>query len=235
MIRPIRFSAFAVLIVLAGCMELAAQQPDRSGTFVLHKFARAIGEETYSIAPNGDSYTLTSHFTFTDRGTTVPLETTFTARTDGMKPISYVAKGKSSRLSEMDDALTVEGERISMTREGKKSAATPKSPWFVADGYSPVAMQEQMMRWWLASGKPEEFTTYPNSAKVRIAPAETLTIEGTAMHGYTVGGLIWGVESLWVDDAGNLTGLVSTDESLIILKQCGSRMKRAWGDSLRRQ
>ena len=30
-------------------------------------------------------------------------------------------------------------------------------------------------------------------------------------HGYTIGGLIWGQESLWMDDAENLVALVSTD------------------------
>jgi len=30
-------------------------------------------------------------------------------------------------------------------------------------------------------------------------------------HGYTIGGLIWGQESLWMDDAQNLVALVSTD------------------------
>jgi hypothetical protein len=128
-----------------------------------------------------------------------------------MMPISYKAKGKSSRLSEMDDALTVSGGRIAMVRGGKATSAEPQAAWFVADGYSPVAMQEQMMRWWLSHGRPAEFTAYPNATTVRIAPAETLTIAGTPMHGYTVGGLIWGEESLWVDDAGNLTALVSTD------------------------
>jgi hypothetical protein len=69
MIRPVGCPALILFIVLAGIVGVAAQQPDSSGAFVLHKFARAIGKETYSIDAEGDQYTLTSHFTFTDRGT----------------------------------------------------------------------------------------------------------------------------------------------------------------------
>ena len=182
---------------------------------MLHKFAKAIGQETYSIAASGETATLTSHFQFKDRGSAVPLESTFVSRTADGTPVSYAAKGKSSRQSAMDDAVSVNGATLSIARNGKTQIETPSGPWFITDGYSPVAMQEQMMRWWLTHGKPAEFTVYPAGAKVHIAPAGTLAVSGASggvnAHGYTVGGLIWGQESLWLDDARNLVALVSTD------------------------
>ena len=201
----------AIVLGLACASSAVAQQTAASGTFVLHKFAKAIGSETYSIETKGDTYTLTSHFLFTDRGSKVPLQATFEARTADMVPVSYAAKGKASRLSEMDDSVAVSGNELSITRTGKKETLTASAPWFITDGYSPVAMQEQLMRWWLTHGKPGEFRVYPSKAKVHIEPAGTLNIAGLAAHGYTVGGLIWGQESLWMDDAQNLVALVSTD------------------------
>jgi Amidohydrolase family len=202
----------AIVIILAPFISCAAaQQAATSGTFVLHKFAKEIGSETYSIEAKGDTYTLTSHFLFTDRGSKVPLETTFVARTDRMTPLSYAAKGQASRQSNMDDTLTVARNSISITRSGKAETQTPTEPWFITDGYSPVAMQEQMMRWWLMNGKPAEFTVYPAKTTVRIVPAGTLSVGSLAAHGYTVSGLIWGQESLWIDDSQNLIALVSTD------------------------
>jgi hypothetical protein len=53
MIRPVGCPALILFIVLAGIVGVAAQQPDSSGAFVLHKFARAIGKETYSIDAEG--------------------------------------------------------------------------------------------------------------------------------------------------------------------------------------
>ena len=203
--------SLAIILVLGFTVCGVAQQAATSGTFVLHKFARENGTETYSIQISGETYTLTSHFLFTDRGTRVPLETTFLANAATMAPLSYSAKGKASRQSNMDDALKVEGNRISITRNGKIEEQTAGERWFITDGYSPVAMQEQMMRWWLSHGKPAEFTVYPSKAKVHIEQVETLTIKGMSARCYTVSGLIWGQESLWIDDAQNLIALVSTD------------------------
>jgi len=202
---------FVLTFVLASASLIAQTAPATSGTFVLHKFARAIGSESYSIENKGDSYSLSSHFLFTDRGSSVPLETTFVARTKDMVPVSYAAKGRSSRLSAMEDAVTVDADGVSITRSGKTERQTPSGLWFVTDGYSPVSMQEQMMRWWVMHGKPEEFTVYPAKTKIRIEPAEAVSLDGLTTHGYTVSGLIWGEESLWMDDAENLIALVSTD------------------------
>jgi imidazolonepropionase-like amidohydrolase len=188
-----------------------AQQPASSGTFVLHKFAQPIGKETYKIENAGQTYTLTSHFLFTDRSSPVPLETTFTANTADMRPIAYNAKGRASRQSAMDDTIAVTGDSVAITHTGKTSTLAASGPWFVTDGYSPVAMQEQMMRWWLTHGKPAEFTVYPANAKVHILRAADVTTFGHISHGYTIAGLIWGQECLWIDDDRNLTALVSTD------------------------
>jgi len=219
---PIQSSSFlrgrhgrrvAIAVLLAGfaACAVAQQQPAQSGAFTLHKFAKAIGKETYSIESKDKNSTLTSHFLFTDRGTKVPLETVFTFETAGLKPVSYTAKGQASRQSGMDDALTVNGGQISITRDGKSQSATPAGAWFITDGYSPVAMQEEMMRWWIAHAKPEQFTVLPSQASVHIEHGDTMIIDGHAVHGFTVSGLIWGQESLWIDDAQNLVALVSTD------------------------
>jgi imidazolonepropionase-like amidohydrolase len=206
-----RFGLAITFVQKCSACAAVAQETATSGTFALHKFAKAIGKETYSIETKGDDYTLTSHFLFTDRGSPVPLETTFVASTADMSPRSYVAKGRASRLSEMDDSVTTKGNLISITRRGKTEAQEASGPWFITDGYSPVAMQEQMMRWWLMHGKPAEFTVFPSNSKVHIELASTLSVNGHVGHGYTVGGLIWGEESLWMDDAQNLIALVSTD------------------------
>ena len=209
--RMSRTSMRFIVLLFAAALSAAAQQPATSGTFILHKFARAIGKETYSIKTTGDTYTLTSDFLFTDRSSPVPLKTTFTATTATMQLINYSAKGQASRQSDMDDALTLTGNDLAINRTGKSATVHPTGPWFVTDGYSPVAMQEQMMRWWLSHNKPAAFTVYPAAATVHITPAETLTLDGHPAHGYTVSGLIWGQEALWMDDATNLVALVSTD------------------------
>ena len=64
-----------------------------SGKFRLHKFEQPIGEETYTITPDGSTLTLKTDFKFTDRGTAVPL--TATLRTsDSYVPQSFVYQGQ---------------------------------------------------------------------------------------------------------------------------------------------
>jgi imidazolonepropionase-like amidohydrolase len=205
-------SAILALLIVTG---LAAQQPATFGKFTLHKFAKAIGQETYSIQSTGDIATLTSRFLFVDRGSPVPLQTTFVLHTPDGSPVSYAAKGRASRLAAMDDALTLTGASLSITRSGKTQTVAPTGPWFITDGYSPVAMQEQMMRWWLGHSRPAQFTVYPSGATVHIEPSGTLSVHSDSAtfsaHGYAVAGLIWGQESLWLDDDQNLVALVSTD------------------------
>jgi imidazolonepropionase-like amidohydrolase len=188
----------------------AEEAPAPSGTFVLHKFAKAIGKETYEIRSGKDDVTLNSHFLFTDRGSPVPLDTTF-AIGPSSSILHLTAKGQVSRQSKIDlDLMSNEDNQLGIALDGKTTTVTVKEPWFPMAGYAPVAMQEQMMRWWL-SKEPASFTVYPSGATVRIVPAGDITVEGHKLHGYTVSGLIWGQECLWMDDAKNLAALVSTD------------------------
>ena len=57
-----------------------ASAPIEQGKFILHKFEQPIGEETYQIVRDGDSLAVKMEFKFTDRGTPVPLSSTFRGR-----------------------------------------------------------------------------------------------------------------------------------------------------------
>lgn len=206
--KPIRFFPIFFVFIAIFC---SAQTPATSGEFVLYKFASPIGNETYTIQTHQETYTLASHFLFTDRGSAVPLETTYVASRKDGAPVTFETKGRVARMMDIDDQLRIKGNTVEMHRSGKTSKIGLSGKWFVTDGYSPVAMQEQMMRWWLAHGRPPEFTVYPSGATVHILPSKNLILGGQTMHGYTVGGLIWGQESLWMDDARNLVALVSID------------------------
>ena len=84
------------------------------------------------------------------------METTYTARTADMSPHSYSAKRRSSRIFDMDDAVMISSNLVSIQRVSKRESRTASQSGFITDGYSPVAMQEQMMRWWLLHGKPTQ-------------------------------------------------------------------------------
>lgn len=209
---------FVCAVTLAFCSAAAqaqSQGQDRveTGKYKLHKFEQAIGEETYSITRDGDSLTLKSDFLFTDRGTRVPLTASLHATKDFL-PKSFEIKGNTSRVSKIDSNVEVKEESATV-RQGTetRTAATPKV-FFTISGYAPVAMQMAMMRYWRTHGSPKEMRVFPKgTVEIQDRGVEMIDVGGKklATRRYNVRGLIWGLETLWMDNDDNLVALVSTD------------------------
>ena len=207
---------FSLLLFICSSFVLFAQTTspaNETGKFTLHKFEQPIGEETYTIAHDGGSLTLKTDFAFTDRGTKVPLSATLKAA-DDYTPQSFIIKGNTSRMSDIDSDVELNGSNATI-RQGKdtRSVAAPQS-FFTISGYAPVAIQMALIRYWRAHGSPAQLAMLP-TGEVRIQDrgAETIEIGGRsiAMERYTIRGLIWGLETLWMDSNNNLAALVSTD------------------------
>ena len=195
--RTLRF-VFGLLALVAIATPRLSGQVD-SGRFVLHKFMQPIGEERYQVVRDS-GLTLTTNFEFTDRGTRVPLTATLTARPD-YTPRHFEIKGKTSRQSSIDTAVTVDD------RSGRV---------FTIAGYAPVAMQEALLRFWATHGKPDSLATLP-SGVVRIALRGLDTLPPAqgrlqvVLKRFGIAGLIWGRETAWTDDSMRLVALVTTD------------------------
>jgi imidazolonepropionase-like amidohydrolase len=169
-----------------------------SGKYRLYKFEQPIGEETYTIRREAGSLVLTDTFLFTDRGTPVPLDTVFRAAPD-LTPRSFESHGKSSRSSNVD----------LVWRE-----ASPPKQFFVVNGYSPVAQQMLMLRYWLGHRSPATLSVLPKgTVQIVRRGVEHVVVEGRAMTltRYSVSGLIWGRELVWLDARRRLVALVGND------------------------
>ena len=207
------------LLGIAGARCSSGESPPAGaerGAFTLFKFAKAIGRETYTLDPRGDgSFELKDDFAFTDRGTRVPLKTVLLADGD-LRPLTFATDGSSSRSSDLHDTVEIAKDGVRVTRNNVSTMeAKPEGNFFVIDGYSPVAMQELLLRFWQRRGQPAEIPLLP-AGLARIRPGVKLMVAGRSagskiVTGYTVSGLIWGQESLWMDAAGQLVALVSTD------------------------
>ncbi len=217
--RPFVAGCVAVLVAHYFLIGIAsAQQPAgnllESGKYRLYKFGQAIGEETYQIRRESASLVLTDTFLFTDRGTPVPLDTVFRAAAD-LTPRSFESKGKSSRLSNVDVALQVQNGTATI-RQMQQTRETPAPRQFFAiNGYSPVAQQMLMLRYWFGHQSPAALRIRPQGTTVQIVSrgAEQLVVNGrpVTLTRYNVSGLIWGREVLWLDAEHRLVALVATD------------------------
>src|SRR2546429_4551505 len=135
--------------------------PDaETGTFRLHKFAQAIGEEKYTIDRSATEVSVTSAFEFTDRGTKVAL-TSKLKTSPALVPISFSAIGDTARGFTIDATAEVSGDKIRVRME-KDTKETPRpAKYFFLAGYSPTVMQMMLMRYWEAAGRPVKLQTFP--------------------------------------------------------------------------
>ena len=228
--------AVVLLLLVCGRMSVAAgsasaeatKAGSAKGSFTLYKFAKAIGQESYALrASEHDRIELRDTFLFTDRGSKVLLKTVLVA--DGrLRPLTFATDGGTSRTSEVHDTLErVAGggvrvpetvrlpETFRLTRDGATSEVRAAGDVFFMDGYAPVAMQELLVRFWDGQGRPDSVELLP-AGRVSIRAAGTVVVRARGampeeLFGFTVSGLIWGQECLWMDGAGHLVALVSTD------------------------
>ncbi len=214
------YRTIACLLCLLGLAIFPAILPAQtsstapeSGKFRLHKAEQPIGEEAYTITPDGNSLTLKSDFKFTDRGSPVPLTATLST-SDSYVPQSFVIKGNTSRMSTIDTDVQINGSSATV-RQGKDTSTVATPPaFFTISGYAPVAVQMELMRYWRTHGSPAALAILPSgTVKIQDRGSETIDVDGRAVQveRYTVGGLIWGLETLWMDSNNNLAALVSTD------------------------
>ena len=208
--------AVAGAFIYLGLLARAADDPSETGTFTLFKFEQAIGEERYEIRPSAggfDGFTLTSKFSFTDRGTTVPLDATLQFDRD-LLPVHFLIHGDTARLSTIDAEVTLAGAMATI-REGSASRReqAPAGAFTLA-GYAPPSMQMALMRYWAAHGRPASVPLLPHgTARIEPRGRDEVTVDGrtVTLERYSVRGIVWGRETLWCDATGRLAALVSVD------------------------
>ena len=203
-----------LLFFLSPFIVIAQTAPqNEAGKFRLHKFEQAIGEENYTISSAGNSLTLKTEFKFTDRGTPVPLSATLQT-SDSYVPQNFIIKGKTSRMSNIDTEISIANGSATIRQGSETRMAAVPQTFFTISGYAPVAVQMEMMRYWRTHGQPAQMTTLPIGAvRIQDRGSQAIEVNGKSVQveRYTVQGLIWGMEVLWMDSANNLAALVSTD------------------------
>ena len=133
------------------------------GAFRLHLHKRPTGRETYEIRRDGDLLVLEAHYENTDRGTKEPLTAMMRLR-DGRVPGRFEVKGRTSRFTEIDSEVRVEG-RTATVREGKTTTTRPvPDRFFFAGGFAPVSVQMMLIRDWERAHGAGPLETLPSGS-----------------------------------------------------------------------
>jgi imidazolonepropionase-like amidohydrolase len=197
------------------------------GTLRLHYVQKPIGYERYELAPDGDlsrrdasgakaaAVKLTADFDFTDRGGRVQLAATLRARAD-FTPISFQAKGKSYRFVNVDSDVRVEGSDAVVRADGAvESRVTLPAQFFTVDGYAPFSAQMLLVRYWKLHGQPRVLRTVPgqptNDVFIEARGREAIRIgeKVTTLERFAIDGVVWGRETLWLDERGSLAAAIT--------------------------
>jgi imidazolonepropionase-like amidohydrolase len=195
----------------------ASAQVIEKGKFRLHKFQQPIGEESYEIRRDGGSLVVRSTFEFTDRMSQVALTATLRARQD-LTPEAFEIKGKTSRSSEIDTSVEIQGlgAKVRRGKESNRVAALPDR-FFTVDGYAPFAIQMLLVRYWASHAVKVALKTLPGG-EVTVEHRGRDTIEAggkrVELDRYSVGGVIWGRETLWFDSGKQLVAAITNDAEL---------------------
>jgi len=188
--------------------------PIERGTLRLHYVGKAIGYERYTIAQAADALTLSSDFDFTDRGGRVQLTATLRTRRD-YTPIAFTASGKSYRFVNVDSNVRIDGSDAVVHADGADTRVTLPGQFYTVDGYAPFAAQMLMLRYWKAHGQPRVLRTVPGvpANEVIIEPRgrEAMRVGDAAVRldRYVVDGVVWGRETIWLDEQGTLAAAIT--------------------------
>lgn len=210
---PIFRRAGASLLALFAWTVIARAD---SSAFLLYKVQQEVGKEDDSITRTAGVITIDAIFEYTDRGTKVPLKAHLQCA-DDYTPSAFTISGSTSRSSRLDIAIEIKGQ-VASIRDGKTLRDSKVPPaYFAIAGYAPAILQESLIRYWERHGKPAKIPALP-SGEVEIEDRGpdgfTLPSGRTTFHRYIVRGLVWGIESLWMDDHDQLAAIITRDGEL---------------------
>ena len=185
-----------------------------SGSLVIHLLERPVGTERYQLQRDGQDWALTSTLDFVDRGSHVQLDARLQTRSD-FTPTSFHAKGKTYRFVNVDVDVSVSGgiTRI-LDLSDTATVPTPRL-FFTTRGYAPLTGRALLIRYWEGHSRPARIANLGTRAESPISieyrGIDSIRVSGrtTALRRYSVDGVVWGREAVWLDREGGLAAIVT--------------------------
>ncbi|HZP48281.1 MAG TPA: amidohydrolase family protein [Vicinamibacterales bacterium] len=198
----------AFLAFFAAALFVVPQAPSgEHGMIRLHYLQKPIGVERYDLVRDDRGVSLTSDFDFTDRGGRVQLAASLQTAAD-LSPIRFTAKGKSYRFVNVDSDVRIDGATATVRADGVEQTVTINPPAFTVDGYAPFSVQMMLVRYWQQHGRPRTIATVPglpaNDVAIEARGRDVIRTGGrtVTLDRFSVDGVVWGRETLWLDEAG---------------------------------
>jgi imidazolonepropionase-like amidohydrolase len=200
--------------VLIGGLCVSAQSTADTGTILVSLIDRPVGREIFSSKPDGDGTAFTADLDLTERNGRLQVSSSMRLAAD-LTPIEFTVKGKSYRFVNVDAAVKVAGGMATVTSLGETKSFEAPRRFFTAQSYAPLSARAQLIKYWETHGRLAELPVIPGepTRDVRIEPRGTdiVTIGGakSVLRRFSIDGLVWGRETVWVDGSGRFAAIVS--------------------------
>lgn len=200
--------------VLLGGLCVSAQSPADSGTILVSLIDRPVGRETFSSKADGDGMVFHADLDLTERNGRLQVSSSMRLAAD-LTPVEFNVKGKSYRFVNVDAAVKVAGGMATVTSLGETKSFEAPRRFFTAQSYAPLSARAQLIKYWETHGRLATLPVIPGepTRDVRIEPrgSDTVTIKGarSVLRRFSIDGLVWGRETVWVDGAGRFAAIVS--------------------------
>jgi len=178
---------------------------------------RPVGtEQVTEWWPTEGGRTLKSEIEIVDRGTRLQLTASQSVRPD-CTPMHFEASGRSYRFVNVDVNVIADrdGKTVRVTSMGEETVVPKPALWFPARSWAPVSARASLICYWEQQKRPASIALLPGDADSRIVVTfrgdDEVQAGGRAvkLRRYSVDGVVWGRETVWIDERGAFAALVS--------------------------
>ena len=187
---------------------------DVTDSLRLYYVGRPVGWEHYRWATHGDGTQLVADFDFVDRGRRNHMGATLSLGAD-MQPQSLEVARVTDSARTVTVRVDVQGDRATVLHNGAITQATLPAVAFALAPYQPVSQHLALVRYWLSHGRPLRLAVVPgdplNAVTIKRSGLDTLANAGAplVLTRYSIDGVVWGLEYLWLDADGRLAMFAS--------------------------
>jgi imidazolonepropionase-like amidohydrolase len=201
------------LLSLPVVLSSAFVKEPRSGapTFLVFKYQHAVGQETDRCRRSTSGTSCHAHFQLNFTGSSIALESDI--RTGpSFEPMEFAAHGRNSTRSYVDLSVRIKDRRATIEENGLTRTAAVPHHAFALQQDAPFIAQELLLAYWRSHDRPDRIDLLP-AGVVTIRPrgSNTLPESHDRLTRYTVHGVTWGDETVWLDSREQLAAVVGAD------------------------
>ena len=169
---------------------------------------RPAGWEHYELRPGDGVMTLTTDYDYVDRGRRNHTQLTLTTANDyALKTFETVRITDSSRT--VTTSVEFDGARAKVVQGAKAADVAIPAVAYAVSSYFPTAQHLALIRYWQAHGSPRTIAVVPgdpNPVTIKKRGVDTVGSGASRVEltRYTIDGVIWGINYLWLDRDGRL-------------------------------